>query len=451
MNLLNKNVLLVGLAKTGISTIKQLDKYGANIIVNDLKNENQFFDVLNELKDLNSVTYIFGHHIDIVDNLDLVVVSPGVPLDLPIFNKIREKNIEIIGEIELAYRLNSEPFFVGITGTNGKTTTTSLVGEIFKASGKDTYIAGNIGNPLIDTIDTSTKDSVIVTELSSFQLESIEYFRPNVSAILNITEDHLNRHHTLLNYIHAKANIFKNQRSKDFCVLNFDDPAIKTLSEEVLATKIFFSRKEELELGVFLDKKGYIVIRLDSEVTLMHKNELSLPGNHNLENALAAIAISYLFNIDLDVIREVLRTFKGVEHRQEFVRTINNITFINDSKATNPDSTIKAIQSYNRPLILIAGGMGKNTDFNELLDIAKKHTKSLILLGETAENIRNLAIKKNFKEVYLVKDMQEAVYTAFKIANLEDIILFSPACASWDMYKNFEARGNDFKYNVNRL
>ena len=399
MNLKNKNILLVGLAKTGISTIKHLNKLGAKVVVNDIKDKDKLKGILDELSDLNNVEYILGYHPENVDDIDMAVVSPGVPLDLPFILKLKSKNIEIIGEVELAYRLSQNPMFIGITGTNGKTTTTSLVGEIFKKANIDTYIVGNIGNPVIDTVDTANENSVLVTELSSFQLESIDTFKPHVSAILNFTEDHLNRHHTMEAYMEAKARIFKNQDEKDFCVLNYDDEDVKSLSDNVEAKKIFFSRKKSLDCGIYLDEDNNIIINIDKKIKLLNKDELSLPGNHNLENCMAAAAIAYVSNIDIDVIREVLKTFAGVEHRQEFVRNLNGIMFVNDSKATNPDSSIKAIESYNRPIILIAGGMDKQSSFDEFLDVAKENVYALVLLGETAQRIKECAQNKGFNNI----------------------------------------------------
>lgn len=451
MNLKNKNILLVGLAKTGISTIKHLNKLGAKVVVNDIKDKDKLKGILDELSDLNNVEYILGYHPENVDDIDMAVVSPGVPLDLPFILKLKSKNIEIIGEVELAYRLSQNPMFIGITGTNGKTTTTSLVGEIFKKANIDTYIVGNIGNPVIDTVDTANENSVLVTELSSFQLESIDTFKPHVSAILNFTEDHLNRHHTMEAYMEAKARIFKNQDEKDFCVLNYDDKDVKSLSDNVKAKKIFFSRKKSLDCGIYLDEDNNIIINIDKKIKLLNKDELSLPGNHNLENCMAAAAIAYVSNIDIDVIREVLKTFAGVEHRQEFVRNLNGIMFVNDSKATNPDSSIKAIESYNRPIILIAGGMDKQSSFDEFLDVAKENVYALVLLGETAQRIKECAQNKGFDNITVVKDMKEAVNASYQIAKDGDVVLLSPACASWDMYKSFEVRGIDFKDNVHNL
>ena len=451
MNLKNKNILLVGLAKTGISTIKHLNKLGAKVVVNDIKDKDKLKGILDELSDLNNVEYILGYHPENVDDINMAVVSPGVPLDLPFILKLKSKNIEIIGEVELAYRLSQNPMFIGITGTNGKTTTTSLVGEIFKKANIDTYIVGNIGNPVIDTVDTANENSVLVTELSSFQLESIDTFKPHVSAILNFTEDHLNRHHTMEAYMEAKARIFKNQDEKDFCILNYDNEDVKSLSDNVKAKKIFFSRKKSLDCGIYLDEDNNIIINIDKKIKLLNKDELSLPGNHNLENCMAAAAIAYVSNIDIDVIREVLKTFAGVEHRQEFVRNLNGIMFVNDSKATNPDSSIKAIESYNRPIILIAGGMDKQSSFDEFLDVAKENVYALVLLGETAQRIKECAQNKGFNNIRIVKDMKEAVNASYQIAKDGDVVLLSPACASWDMYKSFEVRGIDFKDNVHNL
>ena len=451
MNLKNKNILLVGLAKTGISTIKHLNKLGAKVVVNDIKDKDKLKGILDELSDLNNVEYILGYHPENVDDIDMAVVSPGVPLDLPFILKLKSKNIEIIGEVELAYRLSQNPMFIGITGTNGKTTTTSLVGEIFKKANIDTYIVGNIGNPVIDTVDTANENSVLVTELSSFQLESIDTFKPHVSAILNFTEDHLNRHHTMEAYMEAKARIFKNQDEKDFCILNYDDKDVRSLSDNVKAKKIFFSRKKSLDCGVYLFEDNNIIINIDKEIKLLNIDELSLPGNHNLENCMAAAAIAYVSNIDIDVIREVLKTFAGVEHRQEFVRNLNGIMFVNDSKATNPDSSIKAIESYNRPIVLIAGGMDKQSSFDEFLDAAKENVYALVLLGETAQKIKECAQNKGFDNITVVKDMKEAVNASYQIAKGGDVVLLSPACASWDMYKSFEVRGIDFKDNVHNL
>lgn len=452
MNIKDKKVLLVGLAKTGVSTIKKLDKLGASIVVTDIKPKEKLEDILSQLNGLNNIEYILGSHPEDISDIDLTIVSPGVPLDLPFIEKLKESNVKIIGEVELAYTLSNNPIFVGITGTNGKTTTTSLVGEIFKEANRDTYIVGNIGNPVIDTVDYTDKNSVLVTELSSFQLESIDTFRPKVSSILNITEDHLNRHHTMENYINAKARIFENQEKSDFSILNYDDSIVRSLNKNNNASILYFSRQEKIDQGVYLDENNNIVISIDGkQITVLNRNELSLPGDHNLENAMAAILMTYVVGVDLEVIKQVLTTFKGVEHRLEFVTNKNGIMFVNDSKGTNPDSTIKAIGSYERPIILIAGGMDKHSDFTDMMKCATKNVKELVLLGETADKIEASARKEGLENITKVKNMEEAVKKAYELAEDGDVVLLSPGCASWDMYPNFEARGLDFKENIYKL
>ncbi|MFR8869541.1 UDP-N-acetylmuramoyl-L-alanine--D-glutamate ligase [Paraclostridium sordellii] len=452
MDLNNKTVLLVGLAKTGVSTIKKLDKLGAKIIVNDIKSKDQLKDIIKQIENLDSVEYILGHHLEDISNIDLTIVSPGVPLDLPFIKKLQSENINIIGEVELAYKLSKNPTFVGITGTNGKTTTTSLVGEIFKKASKDSYIVGNIGNPVIDTVDLTDENSFLITELSSFQLESIEDFKPRVSTIINITEDHLNRHHTMENYINAKANIFKNQDANDFCILNYDDEIVRELGNKTNAKVLYFSQKEKVSQGAYLDDNNNIVIKVnDKEIKLLNKDELSLPGNHNLENCMAAILMSYVLVIDLEIIKDTLKTFKSVEHRLEFVTDKDGIMFVNDSKGTNPDSTIKAITSYDKPIVLIAGGKDKQSDFTEMISYATKNVKAIVLLGETADKIEQTAKLQGMNNIFRVSNMKEAVKTAYKLAQSGDVVLLSPACASWDMYPNFEARGLDFKENIYNL
>ncbi|WP_099187936.1 UDP-N-acetylmuramoyl-L-alanine--D-glutamate ligase [Tepidibacter mesophilus] len=446
MNLNGNNILLVGLARTGISTIKKLYEKGAKVTVNDIKDEEKLKDILNDLNEYD-VKYVLGQHIEDISGVDLTIVSPGVPLNLDFIKKIKESNIEVIGEVELAYRL-SKSFFIGITGTNGKTTTTTLVGEIFKKANKDTYIVGNIGNPVIDTVDKSNEDSVLVTELSSFQLESIKEFRPRISVILNITPDHLNRHKTMQNYINAKCRIFENQNNSDFTVLNYDCETTRGLGENCKSKVVYFSRKHILNEGVYV-KDGIIVINLnDKEIKLMNISEISIPGSHNLENALAAVSIAAVYGLDMEVVKQVLKIFGGVEHRLEFVRQINDIKFVNDSKGTNPDASIKALNAYDNPIILIAGGQDKKSDFAEFTKLFNEKVKHVVLLGETSNIIRESAIAQGFDNCHKVESMEEAVEKAYELASPNDVILLSPACASWDMYESYEVRGNHFKNEV---
>ena len=337
------------------------------------------------------------------------------------------------------------------TGTNGKTTTTSLVGEIMKKINEDTHIVGNIGNPIMEIIEKTSADTCLVAELSSFQLESIDTFKPTISAVLNLTPDHLNRHKTMENYRDAKANIFKNQKDSDITVLNYDDEVVRELSKNTNANVIFFSRKESLENGVCLDSNENIVINKDgNSQVLLHKSEVSLPGSHNLENIMAAVAIFSTIDCDFNIVIDTLRTFGGVEHRQEFVKEVDGVKFVNDSKATNPDSTIKAVESYTTPVILIAGGMNKGGDFYDVLDVINNSTvKAMVLLGETANTIESQANERGFDGLIIkVTSMKDAVAVSKKIAKDGDTVLLSPMCASWDMYPNFEARGLDFKNNI---
>lgn len=449
MDLHGKKVLLVGLAKTGIATIKFLHSKGALLTVNDIKGKEELAEVLGELEGLG-IEFILGSHPQNIDSYELAVVSPGVPLDIPFIVELKERKVAVISEIELSYRYARAPF-VGITGTNGKTTTTSLVGEIFKLSSYNTFVVGNIGTPVVDVVDKADENSVLVTELSSFQLESIETFKPRVSAILNITPDHLNRHKTMENYIAAKARIFENQDENDYTVLNYDCEQTRSLAGLCKSNVVFFSRKEKLERGVFVDG-GKIVARTgEGEVSLMDASELKIPGPHNLENALAAVAIAASMKLPFELIASALRSFEGVEHRLEFVRSLDGIDFINDSKGTNPDASIKAIQSFERPLILIAGGMDKGGEFDDFVAEFGGKVKGLVLLGETAQKLEDTAARFGFKQTYRVENMEQAVKKAFALAQQGDIVLLSPACASWDMYPSYEVRGRDFKENVMQL
>ncbi len=454
MNFKDKNVLVVGLANTGIAVVKKLHSLGANIIVSDSKNKKQLKDKISLLEDLEGITFLLGKNPSDSDlkNLEIAITSPGVPLDLPFFETLRLNNVPIIGEIELAFILSKDSTFVGITGTNGKTTTTSLVGAILTNANIDTHIVGNIGNPAINVIDIATKDSVLTTELSSFKLDSIDTFKPKISCILNLSEDHLDRYGNMTNYIKSKANIFKNQNYHDFCVLNYDDLEVRALKEICPATTVFFSRKVILNRGVFLEK-DHIIIKENPHDTieLIHKDELSLPGDHNLENVLAAVAITFLLETPIDTIRDTLRTFSSIEHRLEYVDTINEVDFFNDSKGTNPDSTIKALNSFSKPIILIAGGKDKNNNFTEFIETVKSSTvKSIVLIGETAHIIKQAALDLNFDNIYMTDSMENAIEYSISLASPGDIILLSPACSSKDMYDSFEHRGTVFKDYIKR-
>lgn len=446
----NKKVLIVGMAKSGVSAAIALNKLKADITVNDIKTEEELTDAISELKEIRLHKYFGIKPDELVIGKDLIVISPGIPIESPFVEKAKKLNVPVISEIELGYIL-MRGTLVGITGTNGKTTTTSLTGEILKNAGRNTYVTGNIGVPItskaLDTVDTD----LTVAEISSFQLEGIKKFRPNISVILNITEDHMNRHKTMENYTALKARIFENQSNDDITILNADDSITFSLGKNAKCKVLYFSRKSEVENGCFV-KDGNIVFKMDDKYEVICKaDELRIPGKHNLENALAAATVACSLNISSDVIRSTFMTFRGVEHRIEFVEEINGVQYINDSKGTNPDAAIKAIDSMKRPTVLIAGGFDKGSDFSVFVDNFNGKIKALVLIGETAEKIKETAENKGFNNIFRVKTLDDAVKKSAEISSNGDAVLLSPACASWDMFKNFEERGNQFKQAVHNL
>ena len=450
MELKDKRILIIGMALSGIAAAKVLYRHGAHIILNDIKEQCELGDALNQLEGIKA-EYAFGAEPDeLLERCGMAIVSPGVPLDKPFVKKACSLGIELIGEVEMAYRLSNVPI-VAITGTNGKTTTTALTGHIFKLAGVNTFVCGNIGTPMISAIEQYGPGDVVVAEISSFQLESIRYFKPRVSAILNITEDHLNRHGTFDNYIAIKSRIFMNQGPDDHVVINMDNEPCRRLIKLPNAHVLPFSRKQELDEGVMV-KDDYIICRLNSrEDKICRVNDIKIPGKHNLENALASAAIAYAMGIGPDVIAQGLRTFEGVEHRIEFVDEIDGVRFINDSKGTNPDAAVKAIEAVDGPIILIAGGMDKHADFTGFIEAFDSKVKALVLLGETADQIASAARRMGFDNIYKVHSLQEAVEQAWHLSSAGDCVLLSPACASWDMFDNFEQRGMVFKEAVRKL
>ncbi len=449
MDLKGRKVMVVGLAVSGIPVVKALHRLGARITVNDLKNKEALAECWDVLDPMVS-SWILGTHPDDVADYDLMVLSPGVPTDLPFITAARQAGIEIIGELELAYRCGKGTF-VAITGTNGKTTTTALTGEIFTRAGKKTEVVGNIGIPAIEKTCDASEDTVFITEVSSFQLESCSEFHPKVAAILNITPDHLNRHKTMANYTAAKAKIFAAQTADDTLILNYDNPATRAL-EELAPSKVRFFSRFKLEEGFTGVHEGWIVVREpQGDVRICPVAELFIPGAHNLENALAAATLAYCSGIAPKVIAEGLRSFQGVAHRIEWVGEFRGVRFYNDSKGTNPDSTIKAVEAMQNPTVLIAGGMDKGSDFDELVSSFGSTITDLVLLGETREKIQESARRAGFHNSVLVSTMEEAVREAWRRAVDGGNILLSPACASWDMYPNFEARGQHFKDSVTLL
>ncbi|MBP9500195.1 MAG: UDP-N-acetylmuramoyl-L-alanine--D-glutamate ligase [Acetoanaerobium sp.] len=440
---MKNNIIIVGLGKTGFCVLDYFINQDVNIQVFDSKTDYDS-DKIAKLSSNKNVIFNLGKNPTGDEEADMVVMSPGISLDLEFVKKFISRNIEVTGEIELSYRYGKGRF-VGITGTNGKTTTTTLVGDIFKAYKSDTKVVGNIGYPALEQAVVSEADTFLITELSSFQLESIKTFRPYISAILNITEDHLNRHKTMSEYIKAKFRIFENQSSDEFLVLNYDDELLRLSQSEIKPKIVYFSRKEILKEGIFVENEQIVACIANTKEYIMDVKDILLLGQHNLENVLAAVSISVLAGIDKSIIKQEVMNFRGVEHRLELVRTYNDVNYINDSKATNPDSSIKALEAMNTPVVLIAGGMDKQSDYSSFIDSCIPKVKHLILLGETKDVIEKTAISKGLVNITKVEDMKQAVNVAFLNAKEGDTVLLSPACASWDMYESFEHRGKDFK------
>jgi UDP-N-acetylmuramoylalanine--D-glutamate ligase len=447
MNLLNKKVLVLGLGITGVSTIKALNKLGARIVVSDSKTEDELQSVLGKVKEIPMELYLGGCDFGL-DDIDLVIKSPGIPPKSLLVQKLECENIEVITDIELAYRISPSKNLIAITGTNGKTTSSVLTGEIFRNAGLNSHVVGNIGTGILDKILNAEADDVFIIEVSSFQLEHTFNFKPKVALITNITPDHLDWHGSYEKYIEAKYKVCTNQDAEDYLVLNYDDQKLRTLKNKVSSRIIWFSVNEKLEKGIYIDH-DYIVINDGVDfIKLLKTDEIKILGKHNLENALGCIGISLAMNINKDIIRKTLRTFKGVEHRIEFVATKRGISFYNDSKGTNPDASIKAIEAVNAPIILIAGGYDKGVEFDHFVKEFKGKVKALIVLGETRDKLKDAAFKNNFNSIYEVNSIKEAVDLSYKLGEKNDNVLLSPACASWDMYKNFEERGMDFKNHV---
>lgn len=450
MQIKDKRVLVVGAAVTGVPVVNQLYKMGAKITLNDKKPKSEIEELLKDinLKDINIVA---GEHpIELAEQADLIVVSPGVPLELPIIARAKELGREVIGEIELAYRLTKTPI-AAITGTNGKTTTTALLGEIMKESGRQTFVTGNIGNTMITEVDNAKPEDIFVVETSSFQLDTTIDFKPTVSAILNITPDHLDRHKTFENYINAKCKVFANQTQGDYAILNKGDEETYKITDRVLCKLLFFSRKEILEEGAFVED-GMIVIKLgDKTERIIRTEEIYIPGPHNIENALAAALMAYCLGVEAKVINKVLKEFKGVEHRIEYVDEINGVTYYNDSKGTNVDASKVAVFAMNRPIVLIAGGYDKGSEYDDFIKTFEGRVKAMVLIGKTADKIEQTARSYGFNATHRANSMEEAVSLCSKLAGEGDCVLLSPACASWGMFKNYEERGRIFKSLVKGL
>jgi UDP-N-acetylmuramoylalanine--D-glutamate ligase len=448
MELSNKRVLVVGLGKSGVASALFLQSRGARVTVSDAKTEDQLRAEIPVLLDHGIAVETGGHGDRTFRGQDLIVVSPGVPVDAPPLQQARALGETVIGEIELASQFLPAPI-VAITGSNGKTTTTTLTGEILNGAKFATLIGGNIGTPAISLVHHASSAQFIVLEVSSFQLETIETFRPKVAVILNITPDHLDRHRTFQTYVDAKARIFENQRPDDFAVLNADDPTCVSLASRVKAQLFWFSRKKEVEKGAYA-RDGRVRFRhANSQREIMLTSEIPLKGSHNVENALAAICVGALLGCEPEQIGKTVQQFKAVEHRLEYVTTINGVEYYNDSKATNVDATIKALESFPANIHLILGGKDKGSDYTVLNDLLRNRVKRVYTIGAASAKIESQI--KGATEIVHADTLDNAVHRAAAAAQPGDIVLLAPACASFDQFQSYEHRGRVFKEVVHSL
>ncbi len=458
MNLEGKRVTVVGTGVSGIGSATLLDKVGAVITMYDGSDKADRAVIEEKLKAAgvkSDVRYVFGDTAALFDTTDLAVISPGVPIDSEIVLAFKERQIPVWGEIELAYNYEKGTVYA-ITGTNGKTTTTTLVGEIMKKHNPETFVVGNIGISYTGEALKTSEKSITVAEISSFQLESTIDFAPKGTAILNITPDHLNRHYTLDNYIQVKESITKNEPEDGFCVLNYDDEALRAFGEKRIkegrGKTIWFSRNVKKLPGAYLDGDCIFYGKSKEDVQkVMSTSEMFLFGNHNYENVMAAICIASEAGVPMETIVSVIRAFRGVEHRIEWVRDLDGVTYYNDSKGTNPDSSIKALQAMSRPTLLIAGGYDKKSEFDGFIEAFDGKVKMMALIGTTADKIEECARKHGFTNIVRCADLKEATIACRDAAESGDVVLLSPACASWDQFTGYEERGRLFKQYVNEF
>jgi UDP-N-acetylmuramoylalanine--D-glutamate ligase len=448
LQLVNKRVLVVGLGRSGVASALFLKSQGARVTVSDTKSEDQLREEIPRLLDQGVAVETGGHGERTFRDQDLIVVSPGVPSDTEAISQARALGQPVIGEVELAFSF-LRGTVVAITGSNGKTTTTTLVGEILKAAGFETLVGGNIGTPAISLVSKSTPATVSVLEVSSFQLETIIRFRPKVAVVLNVTPDHLDRHRTFRAYVDAKARIFENQQGDDFAVLNYDDPTCRELARRTAAEVVWFSRQAQLPEGAFLQEHGIRFRRQGAEQEIMPIEAIPLKGSHNVENVLAAVSAGRLMDCEPGTIRAAVEKFKAVEHRLEYVATVRGVEYYNDSKATNVDATIKALEAFPGNIHLILGGKDKGSDYTVLRDLLRQRVKRVYTIGSAAEKIQSET--QEVVKVIPSGTIEVAIQEAAESAEPGDVVLLAPACASFDQFQNYEHRGRVFKQLVHGL
>lgn len=451
MEIQGKRVLVVGSGKSGIGAVSLLNAVGAVPVLYDGNEKLDPEEIrlrAGGRKDLD--IYVGSVPEEEKKQIVLVVISPGVPVDAPFLTEYRERGIPVWGEIELAYTF-AKGKIAAITGTNGKTTTTTLVGQIMEAYYSSVFVVGNIGNPYTEAALLTREDSVTVAEISSFQLETIHSFRPEVSAILNITPDHLNRHHTMECYVETKQMIARNQTGEDVCVLNYEDEYTREFGRRCPAKVIYFSSARKLTEGIYLDGEEIFYAQDGKIRGLMNIHEMNLVGMCNVENVMAAIAIGNAMKVPMDVILKTVREFKAVEHRIEFVATRNGVDYYNDSKGTNPDAAIQGIRAMNKPTVLIGGGYDKQSEYDQWIEAFDGKVKAFVLIGQTRDKIAECAKKHGVKNIILADTFEEAFSVCVEQAQPGDAVLLSPACASWGMFPNYEVRGKVFKELVEKI
>lgn len=442
-----KKALVCGMAKSGIAAAKLLNKLGAAVTLQDMKKREEIPAEALSLEQAGIRLYTGANPDDIACEQDVIVLSPGIPCDLPFIEAAEAAGIPVISEVELAYGLTPCPI-TAITGTNGKTTTTTLVGEIMKQVYPHTAVVGNIGISYSGEVERLTEKDWVVAEISSFQMEKAKTFHPHISAVLNITPDHLNRHKTMEVYIAMKERVFARQTAEDFCILNYSDEVCRKMAEKTAAKVFFFSSSERLEEGIYLDGDAIEVRWGDMRETLLHVDELQILGVHNYENVMAAAAAAICANVPPDTIRSVLKGFAGVEHRIEYVATVDGVDYYNDSKGTNVDAAIRAVMAMKKPIVLIGGGYDKGVSFDEWTKLFPGRVKHLVLIGKTAPQVRASAEKFGFTAMTDCETFAEAIDLCREKAEPGDCVLLSPACASWGMFDNYEQRGDLFKEQV---
>lgn len=444
-------IIIVGAGKSGIAAAGLLETEYSNIILYDGNKEIDEAALKAKLgPDFNGRIVLGELSEEDLNACKLLVVSPGVPTDLPFILKLKQNGVTIWGEAELGFRY-SKGKLAAITGTNGKTTTTALLGEIMKTQFESVFVVGNIGIPYTEKAPETREDSVTVAEMSSFQLESVDAFHPQVSMILNITPDHLNRHHTMENYTLAKANIMLNQTEDETCVLNYEDERLREVGKKAKSKVVWFSSVRELENGYFVRGEDIIFAENGKEERICSIYDMNIIGKHNYENAMAAIAGARALGVTLENIKKALKSFEAVEHRIEYTATVNGVKYYNDSKGTNPDASIQAVRAMSTKTILIGGGYDKGSTYDEWINEFNGKIKTLLLMGQTAQKIAETCEKLGFKDYKFVESMEEAVDYAYKNAKSGEAVLLSPCCASWGMFKNYEERGRIFKDLVRSL